>query len=77
MVFGTSRAGAAVARALARSAGVRPTRVGWRLVDGPAYDNQIATITATSDQATVAIETTAGADWRSPGLRTAIERRLA
>ena len=77
IVFGTSRAGAALARALARSAGVRPTRLGWRLVDGPAYDNQIATITATSDQATVAIETTAGADWRSPGLRTAIERRLA
>ena len=76
IAFGTSRAGAALARALARSAGVRPTRLGWRLVDGPAYDNQIATITATSDQATVAIETTAGADW-CLGLRTAIERRLA
>ena len=77
IAFGTSRAGAALARALARSAGVRPSRLGWRLVDGPAYDNQIATLTATSDQATVVIETTAGADWRSPGLRTAIERKLA
>ena len=77
IAFGTSRAGAALARALARSAGVRPSRLGWRQVDGPAYDNQIATLTATSDQATVVIETTAGADWRSPGLRTAIQRRLA
>jgi hypothetical protein len=77
IAFGNSRAGTVLARALARSAGVRPSRLGWRLVDGPAYENQIATITATSDRATVVIETTAGADWRSPALSTAMERTLA
>lgn len=75
--FGNSRAGAALAGALARAAGVKRSRLGWRLVEGPAYDNQIATVTATSERAAVVIESTAGADWRSPELHTAIERRLA
>ena len=73
---GTSRL-APRSHAHSRAPPASADRFGWRIVNRPAYANQIGTITATSDQATVAIETTAGADWRSPGLRTAIERRLA
>jgi hypothetical protein len=42
---GMSRALAVVTRALARAAGVKPTRLGWNVVSpGPLFDNQVATI---------------------------------
>ena len=42
--FSCGRTAEAMGRALARSAGVSPPEIGWRLCEGPVFDNQIATI---------------------------------
>ena len=42
--FGASRAGHLIGRALARGAGVRDPDVRWRMVEGPYFDNQVATL---------------------------------
>jgi hypothetical protein len=42
--FGVSRAGHAIGRALARSAGVEDPGIRWRFVEGPLFDNQVATL---------------------------------
>ena len=43
--LGDSRIPASIFRGLARLAGVDRERVRWRLVEGPFYDNQVATLT--------------------------------
>jgi len=56
--LGMSRRVAAVARALARSAGVKPTRLGWEIVSpGPMFDNQVATLDLDGRAARIRIET--------------------
>jgi hypothetical protein len=42
--FGMSRTAHAVSRALARTAGVDDPPVRWRVVEGPFFDNQVATL---------------------------------
>ena len=42
--FGVSRTGHAIGRALARTAGVGDPDVRWRMVEGPWFDNQVATL---------------------------------
>jgi hypothetical protein len=76
MRFGNSVAGTLLAGALARAAGVGRPPVGWRLVDEPTYDNQVGTLRLGPGRASVAVETTAGSDWRAPGLRTVFEHDL-
>lgn len=66
-----------VSRAVARAGGVPPPPVAWRVVEGPVYANQIATLTLDGAEAELSVETTAGADWRYPGLRPAFSHRLA
>ena len=58
--FGNSRPGTAIGRVLARSAGVGPQPIQWKLVEGPAYDNQIATITLDGRSASMKLERTVG-----------------
>ena len=58
--FGNSRPGTAIGRLLARSAGVGPQPIQWKLVEGPAYDNQIATITLEGRTASMRLERTVG-----------------
>jgi hypothetical protein len=70
---GMSRRVALVAKALARAAGVKPTRLGWKLVSpGPMFDNQVATIDIEGRAAEIRIEK---ADER--GLHEAYSHALA
>jgi hypothetical protein len=76
--FGLTRTGLAVGRGLARAAGARDPDVRWRLVEGPFFDNQVATITLDGRAARMKLEKTVGdphSDRRS--LETVFERPLA
>jgi hypothetical protein len=76
--FALSRAGRAIGRGLARAAGARDPEIRWRLVEGPFFDNQVATITLQGRRARMKLEKTVGdpqSDRRS--LETVFERRLA
>jgi hypothetical protein len=72
-----SRRAAAVARLLARSAGVRPAAVRWRFVGEPAFDNQIATLDMTGRGAHLTIERTRPEDWATPRLHQTLSRTIA
>jgi hypothetical protein len=75
--LGDTRIPAAVFRGLARLAGVSKERVRWRLVEGPFYDNQVATLTIDGRAAEIMLERTVGdpeADHRE--LHTSFERAL-
>jgi hypothetical protein len=74
---GNTRAGALVGRALAASAGVSRERFRWRLVEGPFYDNQVATLVLSARSASLKLERTVGdpeSDHRA--LHTSFERPL-
>jgi hypothetical protein len=76
--FGLSGTGRMIGRVLARAAGARDPDIRWRLVEGPFFDNQVATITLEGRQARMKLEKTVGdpqSDHRS--LETVFERRLA
>ncbi len=76
--FGNSRAGAGIGRGLARLAGVSREPVRWRLVEGPFYDNQVATLSVEGRRARLHLERTVGdpeADDR--GLHVSFDRSLA
>ena len=76
--FGTSRAGHAIARALARTAGVRdPERIRWRISDGPWCDNQVATLELHERRASLRVERTLPQEWEDPKLHECLDRRLA
>jgi PhoD-like phosphatase len=75
--FGNSRFGARVGRLLAAAAGVASPGIGWRLVEGPFYDNQIATVALDGRAASLKLERTTGdpsLDKRQ--LVTSFERRI-
>ena len=75
---GNSTAGTALTRTLARLAGVPADPVRWRLVEGPCFDNQVATIAIDGRRADVRLERTIGdpeSDERE--LEPSFERRLA
>jgi len=76
--LGDTKVPAAVFRTLARLAGVRRERVRWRLLEGPFYDNQVATLTIDGRAAEMMLERTVGdpdADYRE--LHTSFERSLS
>ena len=76
--FALTRAGVAISRALARAAGAREPDLRWRFVEGPFFDNQVATIELEGRQASMKLEKTVAdpqSDERS--LETVFERRLA
>jgi PhoD-like phosphatase len=73
-----TRAGVAISRALARAAGAREPDLRWRFVEGPFFDNQVATIELEGRQASMKLEKTVAdpqSDERS--LETVFARRLA
>jgi hypothetical protein len=75
--FGNSRPGTLLGRGLARLAGVHRERVRWKLVEGPFYDNQVATLILEGRDATMKLERTVGdpeSDHRE--LHTSFERGL-
>jgi PhoD-like phosphatase len=53
-----SRAGHVVGRALARAAGVRDPDLRWRMVEGPYFDNQVATLEMHRRRARLTVERT-------------------
>jgi PhoD-like phosphatase len=73
-----TRTGAAIGRGLARAAGAHDPEIRWRLVEGPFFDNQVATIRIEGRAARMKLEKTVAdpqSDQRS--LETSFERRLA
>jgi PhoD-like phosphatase len=76
--FGGSRPAHAVARALARAAGVRDPDLRWRVVEGPWFDNQVATLLLHERRARLTVERTAPEDGTArPHLHGCFSRRLA
>jgi hypothetical protein len=73
--FGVSRAGHAIGRALARSAGVGDPDVRWRMVEGPWFDNQIATLELHGRQGRMTLERTEPGE--DPALHHCFTRALA
>jgi hypothetical protein len=76
--IGNSPAGSALGRSLAALAGVGREPIRWRLVEGPYYDNQVATVEIDGRRARMKLERTVGdpeSDRRE--LHTSFERRLA
>ena len=72
-----SRSAAAVARLLARSAGVRPAAVRWQFTGKPTFDNQVAILDLTGRRAHLAIERTRAEDWATPQLHQTLSRTIA
>ena len=73
-----SRPVAALARALARAAGVRDPAVRWRQVgQGPWFDNQVATLTIEDRAIEMRLEKAVPVDDTSARLECVLERRLA
>ena len=75
IAFGHSVLAERLARRLARAAGVAPLPLDWRVVERPAYANQIATLTLDGEHATLAIEAIADDDWRHPRLKLGVHAR--
>ncbi len=76
IAFGHSALAGRLAARLARAARVPPLPFGWRVVDRPAYANQIATLTLDGDRARVQVEAVADDMWQAPELRIAFARGL-
>ena len=75
--FGWTKTSHAIGRALSHAAGVRAPDVRWRLVDGPWFDNQVATLELHNREASLRIERTQADEWRDPKLHECFTTRLA
>jgi hypothetical protein len=64
-------------RRLARAAGVKDPEVGWRLVQPPSFNNQLATLRFDGRKAYLRIEHTTPGDGSDPSFETSLDRRLA
>jgi hypothetical protein len=74
--LGFSRRLAAVARWLARRAGVPDPPLSWEVTDGPYFDNQVATLEIEGRSVRLRVERTTDGGWRRPRLTTSLERSL-
>jgi PhoD-like phosphatase len=75
---GMSKPFEAVARALARLAGVRDPGIGWRMTgDGPWFDNQVATLTIEGRRIDMRLEKAVPVNERGARLECVLEARLA
>ncbi len=75
--LGHSRLAGRLAGLLARAAGVSPLPFKWRVVDRPAYANQVATLTIDRDRSHIRVEAVVDDTWHHPRLDTAFSRDLA
>ncbi len=72
-----TRAGREFTRALAHAAGVEDPPIGWRMREGPHYDNQIGTLSIKGRDASMKLEKTNPSDERDERrLETVFERDL-
>jgi PhoD-like phosphatase len=76
LALGHSRVGERLARRLAGAAGVPAVPLDWRVVERPAYNNQVATLSLDGDRSRVTVEAIAG-PWHAPELEVAFARDLA
>jgi hypothetical protein len=74
---GFGRAFAAAAGTLARLAGAPRPGIGWRLVEGPYFDNQVATIRLDGREAIVRLDKTVRGAEDQRSLEKSFERRIA
>lgn len=74
---GFSRPFAALARGLARLAGAPSPGLGWRTVQGPYFDNQVATLHLDGRRASVRLDKTVAGEADERALEKTFERRLA
>jgi hypothetical protein len=66
-----------IAARLARAAGAPDPGIRWRRLDGPCFDNQVATLHLDGPRATMRLEKTVPGDRDEHSLRESFERRLA
>jgi hypothetical protein len=74
---GFSRPFEALARGLARLAGAPDPGIRWRLVEGPYFDNQVATLRLDGREATVRLDKTVAGEEEETALEKTFERRVA
>jgi PhoD-like phosphatase len=72
-----SRPAWALTRAFARAAGVRDPEIRWRFLEGPYFDNQVASLTLRDRAAHLKLEKTRPGEAEEQRLETTFERRLA
>jgi hypothetical protein len=72
-----SRPAWVVARLIARAAGASDPELGWRFLEGPYFDNQVASLTLSDRAAHLKLEKTRPGDPEEHRLETTFERRLA
>jgi hypothetical protein len=75
--LGFTRLFGRVARALARLSGAPDPGIGWRLVEGPHFDNQVATLRLDGREAIVRLDKTVGCAEDERSLEKSFERRIA
>ena len=66
-----------VAGALARLSGAPDPGIGWRLVEGPHFDNQVATLRLDGRQASLRLDKTIPGDEEERRLECSFQRQLA
>jgi hypothetical protein len=76
IALGHLHAAGRLAKRLARAAGVVPVPFGWRIVEEPAYANQIGTLTLDGARSHVKVEAVVDGSWRDPQLEEAFAREL-
>ena len=73
-----SRPAAWATRAIARLAGVRDPKIGWRMTgDGPWFDNQVATLTIDGPRIDMRLDKAVPVDEQHAQLECVLEQRLA
>jgi hypothetical protein len=75
--FARTRTGRRVGEALSRSVGLPPLGVAWDMVDGPWFDNHLATVVLRGEEAQLVLESAWTPDGESECLRPVLDRRLA
>jgi len=66
-----------IAAALARAAGAPDPGIRWRLLDGPCFDNQVATLHIDGRHASMRLDKTVPGDRDEHSLKKSFERQLA
>ena len=74
---GFSRPFSAFARGLARLSGAPDPGIRWRLLEGPHFDNQVATLRLDGRRAVARLDKTVAGDERERSLEKTFERRIA
>ena len=76
MRAGFSRPAAAFARGLAHLSGAPDPGIRWRRLEGPYFDNQVATLHLNGREATARLDKTVGGEEDEDALEKTFERRL-